>query len=110
MFHINKSSKFTMKTILLISYYGFKDSLNSAKESLEKFGYKLETYPLFKYAYDMNDKLPDYVEHFENYINEINPDIFLWWFIGIPAENISYIRDKFPKIYSIMFSWDDPFI
>lgn len=99
-----------MKKILLVSYYGFNDSLKYAKDSLEKLGYILENYPLFKYAYDTHDKLENYPEHFCEQISEINPDIILWWFIGIPEQNIAHVRNKFPNIYAIMFSWDDPYI
>lgn len=99
-----------MKKILLISYYGFKDSLECARRSMEKLGYTVDTYPLFQYAYDSNDKKENYKEHFNGYIKDTQPDIILWWFIYVPSEVIQFISVNNPSCYSILFCWDDPFV
>lgn len=99
-----------MKKILIVSYYGFKDSLECARQSLERLGYILDTYPLFQYAYDSNDKKENYKEHFNAYIQETSPDIILWWFFYVPVDVISFITINNPKCYSILWNWDDPFV
>lgn len=98
-----------MKKILLVSYYGFKDSLKCASESLEKLGYEVDTYPLFRYAFDSHDKKPNYKEHFNSYVQESSPDIILWWFFYVPTEVVSFIHTNNPRCYSILFNWDDPY-
>lgn len=98
-----------MKKILIVSYYGLQDSLKSAANSLEKLGYEMDTYPLFKYAHDTHDKIENYKDHFKSYIEESKPDILLYWYIGVPPNVIKYIRDSFPHIYSIFYNWDDPY-
>lgn len=99
-----------MKKILLISYYGLKDSLLCASQSLEKLGYTIDTYPLFQYAYDTHDKKENYKEHFNAYIQDTSPDIILWWFMYVPSDVIQYITTNNQMCYSILFCWDDPFV
>ena len=99
-----------MKKILFVSYYGFKDSLECARESLSKLGYVLDTYPLFRYAYDTYDKKEDYKEHFNNYVKSFSPDIILWWFFYVPTDIIRYISTNNQQCFSIIFNWDDPFV
>lgn len=97
-----------MKKILIISYYGLNESLGAAGKSLEKLGYQIEDYPLFKYVYDKHDKKENYESHFKDHINIINPDIILWWFINIPTKLLSDISQQ-KTIYQMIFNWDDPF-
>ena len=99
-----------MKKILVVSYYGFKDSLDCARKSLEKLGYVVDTYPLFRYAYDTHDRKENYKEHFNAYVQESSPDIILWWFFYVPPEVIRFIIVNNPKCFSILFCWDDPFV
>lgn len=99
-----------MKKILLVNYYGMKDSIKCAGESLEKLGYIIDSYPLFRYAYDINDKKENYKDHFNQYIQETLPDIIFWWFIYVHVDIIRFISVNNPKCYSILFCWDDPFI
>ena len=97
-----------MKKILIITFYGFKDYFLYIKEQLEILDYEVYDYPLFKYAYDVNDKIDKYEIHMNKYINEISPDIILWWFLGIPISVVKYIKDNHPNIFYIMHNSDDP--
>lgn len=93
--------------ILITSYYEIKDSLLYAANSLIKLGYNVSNYPLFRYYMDENDKLDNYVDHFIDYIKEFNPDILLWWYIGIPSSDMEVIVNN-SKCRHIFFNWDEP--
>lgn len=92
------------KSILFIGFYEMREYLLSVKESFLNLGYNMSNYPLFQYAYDVNDKKEDYKNHLKNYIEEVRPDIILWWFLDIPYEVIKYVRDSCPNIYYIMYN------
>jgi len=96
--------------ILIVCYYELKDALKCAAESLEKLGYSIISYPLFKMAYDINDKREDYKEHFDAFIEQKNPDILLFWFINIPSKILQAIKEKHANRYFIWFNWDDPWL
>ncbi len=98
-----------MKKILIISYYGLREALDSAANSLKNYHYEIDTYPLFQYAYDINDKVKNYNEHFDEYVKKSNPDIILWWFINVPTETINYITSRH-NAFNILYCWDDPFV
>jgi hypothetical protein len=97
-----------MKKILFIVYYELKEYLASIKEQFEKFNMVMIHYPLFKFAYDSNDKIKNYNEHLNNFIKENEPDIILWWFIDVPYDIFKYIKDNNKDILYIMYNVDDP--
>lgn len=94
--------------ILITSYYELKDSLLSAANALTNCGNIVINYPLYQYAYDAHDKMDNYVSHMEEFILLNNPDIILWWFFNIPAENMKLICNS-TKAKHIMFNWDEPY-
>lgn len=98
-----------MKKILIVSYYHLKESLLCASESFINLGYDICNFPLFQYAYDKNDKRLDYLELFLETIEKEEPNIILWWFFGISANDIQYIYNKNANLYHILYNWDDPF-
>jgi len=98
-----------MKKILIVSYYQLKESLMNAAYALQQLGYDICNYPLFQYAYDKNDKRPDYLQHFLEYIADSECDIILWWFFGISATEIQHIRCKTTDKYHVLYNWDDPY-
>lgn len=64
-----------MPKLLIVSYYGLREALLLASIAFEKLGYEVIDYPLMKYSSDINDKIPNYIDHFKNYIQLQNPDI-----------------------------------
>jgi hypothetical protein len=96
--------------LLIVSYYGLKDSLASAADSLQKLGFQVETYPLFRFVFDRHDKLENYVDHFDAFIKEYNPEIVLWWFVQVPTSLIAQIRDRHRQRVHILYCWDDPYV
>lgn len=97
-----------MKKVLIISFYDLKDYLSCIKELIEEYYFEVFSYPLFRYAYDANDKIENYKEHLDEYIKNINPDIILWWFIDVPTDIFSYIKKQNKDIYYILYNSDDP--
>lgn len=97
-----------MKKILIISYYDLKEYFLSIKNEFEKYLYAVDNYPLFRFAYDANDKKDNYKEHFDEYITKSKCDIILWWFIDVDGEVFTYIKNKHKNILFIMYNFDDP--
>jgi hypothetical protein len=93
--------------ILIVSYYELKDSLLSAANALKNLGITVINYPLYQYAHDTHDKKENYADHMEEFILINNPDTILWWYFGIPTENMKLICGKSTK--HIMFNWDEPY-
>lgn len=96
-----------MKKILFIIYYELKEFFLSIKDSFEKYLYEIDSYPLFRYAYDANDKLDNYKLHMNEYIKKSNPDIILWWFIDVPIDIFKFIKTNNPNVYFIMYNIDE---
>jgi hypothetical protein len=97
-----------MKKIVIISFYELKDYLLYIKELFEDYLFTVIHYPLFRYAYDSNDKLETYKEHMNTFIKEQNPDIVLWWFIDVPVDVFKYIKKNNKEKIFIMYNADDP--
>ena len=95
--------------LLIAGYYELKESLNSASISLKKYGIEVIDYPLYRYYMDINDRRDDYVNHFINFLSDEKPDVILWWYIGIPSDDIGRIVFSNDQIKHIMFNWDDPY-
>jgi len=98
-----------MKKLLIISFYELKDYFLCIKEQFEESYYTVIEYPLFKYAYDSNDRISDYKEHLNQYIQDKSPDIILWWFIDVPVDVFRFIKKNNPNSFYIMYNSDDPF-
>lgn len=97
-----------MKKLLFIVYYDLKDYLLYIKEQFEKYHIEVITYPLFRYAYDVHDKLPNYKEHLNKFVIENDPDIILWWFIDVPVDIFKYVVQSNKNKYFIIYNSDDP--
>lgn len=94
--------------LLITSYYDLKESLLCASNALTQLGFVVTNYPLFRYYMDNNDKLDNYVDHFIDYIKQVNPDIILWWYIGIPSLDMDKIVNNSSMCKHIFFNWDEP--
>lgn len=97
-----------MKKILIVSFYDLKDYLMYIKELFEEYNFTVINYPLFRYAYDANDKIENYKEHMNDYIKTTNPDIILWWFIDVPVDVFKYIKQQNNDKMFILYNSDDP--
>lgn len=99
-----------MKTIVMITYYEPKEGLLSVFENLKRLGYKMEYYPLFRYAHDQHDKKQDYMEHFHTFLAKTKPDIVLWWAHCITADELKVIAEEHSYSKHIFYNWDDPHV
>ena len=97
-----------MKKLTIISYYSLVEYLVSIKKLFESYFYNVSNFPLFQYAYDANDKIPDYKEKLNDYLKNSKIDIVIWWFLDVPCEVFNFIKENNPKIYFIMYNCDDP--
>jgi hypothetical protein len=95
--------------LLLITYYGERDSLLYAANSLRKIGYDVINYPLFQYSEDTHSKLDNYLQHFDTFINDENPSVILWWYLP-NVDCLKHIYNLHKDRLHTMFNWDDPFV
>ena len=92
--------------LLITSYYGLRESLLSAANSLRKNGINVIDFPLLK-IYRSSDILNKKLE-FDNFIKKECPDMILWWYINIPFDDFKYIIENNKHIKNFYFNWDDP--
>ena len=97
-----------MKKILILGFYELKEHLLFIADEFEKYGYEIDSYPLYRYTYDPHDKITEVKEHLDEHIKSSKPDIILWWFIDVLSKIFKFIKKKNPNIYYIMFNSDDP--
>jgi len=92
--------------LLITSYYGLRESLLSAANSLRKNGINVIDFPLLK-TY-RSSEIIDKKGELDIFIKREKPDIILWWYINIPSEDIKYIVENNAHIRNFYFNWDDP--
>jgi hypothetical protein len=99
------------KKILFIGFYELKESLLAAANALSSppFYYSISHFPLFQYAYDRYDKCPDYLNKLVQKMEEVAPDVVIWWFIGIPESEIRVIMQQNRSIHHILYNPNDPY-
>lgn len=97
-----------MARICMTSYYGLREALDNAAKSLRDLGNYVIDYPLYKKMYDINDKIPNYIEDFIKYIKDNNIEYVLWWFINIDTNDMAFIKNN-TNVKFIFFNWDEPF-
>lgn len=96
--------------IFLVTYYGIKDALKSASESLERYGHSVSSFPLFQYAYDEKDRRENYAQMFIDEVEKEDPDVILWWFFQIPTKVLYTMYESTNTKLHALFCWDDPFV
>ena len=96
-----------MNKIVLVIFYNIIEYIEIIKEKLENKGYIVESYPLYKYGYDINDKSSKYIDDFINFINVNNISNILWIFLD-NVECIKKIKSSCPNIINIFHNFDDP--
>jgi len=97
-----------MKKLLIVGFYELKEHLLFIANQFEKYGYEIDSYPLFRFGFDPNDKVDDIQEHFNNYVTKSDPDILLLWFFDVNPKIIRYVKSENPHVKFIMFNGDDP--
>lgn len=98
-----------MEKVLFVIYYDIKDFFVPIAKAFESYGYLIDVYPLYRYAYDVNDKLENYADHMIEYVEKSNPSMILWWFLDIPAHQMSYIKNSInDDIYTVAMNASDP--
>lgn len=97
-----------MKKILIIGFYELKDYFLNIKEHFDHFNYTVLSYPLFKFAYDSNDKISNYDIHLSDFIKSNEIDVVLWWFIDVNPSVFKLVKKNNPNTYFIMNNSDDP--
>lgn len=95
--------------IIITCYYGLADGILCAVNSLKKMGVEVIEYPLFKHYADAFDKMDDYVDHFNIFIKDNDPQVILWWYFSIPTSDMEKIINNNKLVKHIMFNWDEPF-
>lgn len=95
-----------MKRLCIISFYELKEHLIHIKDIFTSFHYTVSHYPLFQYAYDSNDKIPNYTEHMSNFLADF--DIVFWYFLDVPIDTFVHVKRNNPNICFIMYNSDDP--
>ena len=95
----------SQSNICFISYYGPKESLGFAQDSLNSKGFQVFDFPLLQ---NMNENPTLYYDTLIQYIISNNIHYVLWWFINIPTNIFKYIKDT-TKIKYIFFNWDEPY-
>lgn len=97
-----------MKKIAIICYYDLKEYLLHVKDILISYLYEVTYYPLYQYAYDVNDKKENYKEDLAYFIKGQKVDIVLWWFLDVPADVFKFVKEQNKNTYFIMHNSDDP--
>ena len=95
--------------ILMIVYYGLTEALLSASNSLIDLNCEIGSFPLFRYYLDKYDRVNNYLELLINKVKEFQPDIILWWYFGIPTEDLKNVYEHDKDIRHMLFNWDDPY-
>lgn len=94
--------------IVIILYYDIKDYFLSITKHFQNYGYDVDFYPLYRYSYDVNDKIDNYKEHMNEFIKKTSPNYLLWWFIDVPVDVFKFIKENNPKLKLICYNSDDP--
>ena len=101
-----------MSKLLIVSYFNLRESLLCAANRLQDKGYIISHYPLLEKKMVMPDTWPS---DFAQIVSEERPDVILWWYIGVPYEQlasaISSANSLFAtKIMHLLYNWDDPYV
>lgn len=94
--------------ILFVGYYELSEHLKCIKKIFKEYNYIVDEYPLFKYAHDSIHKVEKYQDHFQQFIEQNNINIILWWFLGVPHTIFQIIKKQNPNVYFILVNNEDP--
>ena len=86
-----------MLKLAFISFYDIKEYILSLKLAFEQHLYTVENYPLYRYAYDENDKIENYPAHLTKYLQKIQPDVVFWIFLDVDIDVFKLVRHSLKK-------------
>lgn len=92
--------------ILITSYYGLRESLELASNSLSDKGFVIFDYPLLQKYNELKERT---CEDMTTVIKDNNINYVLWWFYTIPTDIFAKIAEKNKNVKNILFNWDEPF-
>jgi hypothetical protein len=94
-----------MVNICFISYYGLRESLLCASNSLKKTGHEIINFSLMEN--ERNENKDNVYNMLCDTINNNNIKIVLWWYIGLSTINMEHVV-KNTNVKHIFYNWDDP--
>jgi hypothetical protein len=97
-----------MLKICFISFYDIKEYILSLKLAFEEHLYTVENYPLFRFAYDQNDKLENFQVHLVKFLQKIETDLVFWIFLDVDIDVFKLVRSSLPKATRLIMYLADP--
>jgi Glycosyl transferases group 1 len=94
-----------MVKICLISYYGIRESLLCASNSLKKYEHNVINFSLMEN--ERNENKDTVYDMLIETVKNNNIDVILWWYISLSTDKMKYIIENI-NTKNIFFSWDDP--
>lgn len=99
-----------MKRIIIIGYYENDHDITYIKCLLESYSFDVYIYPLYEYIYDQKKRQKRYWDKFKDRLKEVNPEIFLWFFYGVPTKEFLEVREDYRDRLFTLYNRDDPFL
>lgn len=103
-----------MSKLLIVSYFNLRESLLCAANALQDTGYQISHYPLLEKKLLLPEIWPS---DFAQIVSKENPHIILWWYIGVPYEQLAKAISSIKKSIEpgsspihILYNWDDPYV
>lgn len=97
--------------ILIVTWWGLKDSLRGVARSLKERGHSVTEYPLSRFQSTNSDLYtPHWLWHFNEVLEACDPDVVLWWHLSIPVEPLRLLcLYLHAHRLHVFYNWDDPF-
>lgn len=102
-------------TVLLVTYYGFKDPISFAAQALAaERQWNVVNYSLFRWKHDQHDRTDRYLDNLVRTAERVRPDALLFWYFGLTREEMQSLRSAMhsledPYIPFVLFNWNDPY-
>lgn len=101
-------------SLVLITYYGFKEPIKQAARALAKQGWNVYDYSLFRWKHDQFDKTSKYIDNLVSLVVQKRPDAVLFWYFGVTGPEMSTLRSAVdslgePLTPFVLFNWNDPY-
>jgi hypothetical protein len=97
-----------MYRCLLVIFYDIRDFLIDIVATLKKLHCVVETYPLYRYASDPYDQVPDYFDRLTKLTHEFNPDIIIFICLQLTTDELKRYRHHHHHRYFVLYSSHDP--
>jgi spore maturation protein CgeB len=94
--------------LLILSYYGLRESLLGAAEALKKLDITVFDFPVCAYVWTPESRNTD-LQMLVRHIETTQPEVILFWSLRMDRQSIHELRHHYPKILMMLFNWDDPY-